>query len=87
MEDERETNSRPATSRPATQTDISPEELDLFAQKIQVRSATTRIPVYQGNNREFCGNWILYGLLAASKDAHVTGVWPKFPVKAKPGMF
>jgi hypothetical protein len=37
-DDERKkTNSRPATRRPATQTDISLGQLDLFAQKIQVR--------------------------------------------------
>jgi hypothetical protein len=71
----RKANSRPAF-RPAMPTGMSLEELDLLAQKIQVWSLTTRgslgllcgqIPVYQGNNREFCGIGCLVGSLLHQK--------------------
>jgi hypothetical protein len=40
--------------------------------------------------REIIGNFanrMLCGLFAGTKDAHVTGVWAKFPVISKPGIF
>jgi hypothetical protein len=79
------------------------EKLDLFAQKIQIRSLTmdgtdwltrqsivniplranSRLSGIIGNFAELAALW----LFAASKDGHVTGVWPKFPVTSIPRIF